>query len=546
MPATNLRSHRPLTIGMSYAKEGTAMVDNSTKSCNATWGAILALALGFFPLALAGQSVTLAWDPSTSPDVIGYVVYYGTDGTNFDSQMDAGPNTSATVTDLQPGTTNYFAVVAYNVNDVESPPSNLVLYNVPAATPPVTIQTNSSPTTTSNSVPPVTVLFMSNINFTLLVSGHGTLSPKPAATSFTNWLSNGIVAATTPSYTFLVESNAVLQANFISNPFLPVMGLYHGLFYVSSDPAEESSGSIVADVTSDGFYTANIRFGAYSYSFSGVFSLAGAALKSIPRAGLSPITVRLQLGSTSGPMTGTISDGNWTANLEADPAIYSSAHHAPEAGKYTLLIPGSDNASAQPGGNGFGAVTVNDSGLVSFSGSLGDGTAVTSSSTVSGQGQWPFYISLYGGKGSILGWLSFADNGDMGGQINWFKLPQKAATLYPGGFTNNSEAVGSFYKYTNGSPVLGFTDGLLSLINGDLTHSITDPIGLGQEIQATSQSETKLTYTTSSGLFSGNVLNPETGKLISVKGAVLQNQNLGAGYFLGTNESGSVVISPPQ
>jgi hypothetical protein len=54
----------------------------------------------------------------------------------------------------------------------------------------------------------------------------------------------------------------------------------------------------------------------------------------------------------------------------------------------------------------------------------------------------------------------------------------------------------------------------------------------------------KLTVRTSSGLFHGSVINPETGKPITVNGIVLQNQNFGAGFFLGTNQSGSVLLSP--
>jgi hypothetical protein len=195
---------------------------------------------------------------------------------------------------------------------------------------------------------------------------------------------------------------------------------------------------------------------------------------------------------------------------------------------------------------GFGAATIKASGLVSFSGSLGDGTPFTSSSTMSGQGQWPFYVSLYGGKGSILGWLSITNNDDVGGEISWFKLPQQSSKLYPGGFTNSTEAVGSSYHYTNGLPVLGFTEGSLSLIDGDLPQSITYQVGLGPQILAVEPGAAKLTCTTSSGLFKGSVMNPATGKLISVNGIVLQNQNLAAGYFLGTNQSGSVVISPAQ
>jgi hypothetical protein len=433
----------------------------------------------------------------------------------------------------------------------------------------VAVTFSANPAVVTNSVVPATVQSNANTNFTLLISGNGTLAPSrtvkalqadtlPAGKKYTltataakgsvfaGWVSNGIVVATTPRYTFLVESNLVLQADFIPNPFIPLVGTYHGLFYVTNDAAEESSGSFVATVTKTGAFSAKLCLGAGSYSYSGEFSLTGLASKSIQRPGLTPITVELQLGLTNGPLTGAISDGAWTADLVADVAVYSKANPAPQAGKYTLLIPGSENASAQPGGNGFGAVTVSESGNVTFSGILGDGTPVTSTSIVSSEGQWPFYASLYGGKGSILGWLSFTNEGVISGQTGWFKQPQATAKLYPGGFTNSAEAIGSIYQYTNGLPLLGFTEGQLSLTNGNLAQSITNQIVLGADNQATDPGGDKLTFKPSSGLFKGSVMNPATGKPITVNGVVLQNQHFGAGYFLGTTESGSVLLTPTQ
>jgi hypothetical protein len=534
------------------------MVDISPKSFRATWVGIMALALFFCLPKLPAQSVTLAWNASPDTSVTGYLVDFGTDASNLYSQIDVGTNTFASIGNLQPGSTNYFEVVAYNAVDAESPPSNLIEYIVPA----VPGQTKTNSTARTNSLAAVTVQTNDIISFSLLRSGEGTLVPNLKSNAFlegkkytltaiaargwvfSNWVSNGMAVSAATRYTFQVESNLAVQANFVPNPFIPVMGTYHGLFYAATNEDEESSGSIVADVTSTGFYTARICKGALSYSFSGDFSLTGAAFKTIARQGLNPLTVELQLDLTNGPMTGSVSDGNWTADLEAFPAIYSAANHAPQAGRYTMLLPGSDDASNQPGGNGFATVTVNDLGYVSLNGTLGDGTPVITSSTVCSQGQWPFYVPLYAGKGSALGWLSFTNNGDIAGQISWFKLPQKTAKLYPGGFTNVTEALGSVYKHTNGVPILGFTDGQLSLTNGDLTLGITDEMGLGTSITSTGPTGDKLTFNTTLGLFNGKVMNPETGKPITVNGVVLQNQNFAAGLFLGTNQSGSVVFSP--
>lgn len=81
--------------------------------------------------AKASQSVALAWNPSTAGGVAGYKIHYGNDGVTFDNVVDTGTNASWTVTGLQEGQTNYFIVTAYDVNGVESSPSNQTVYYVP-------------------------------------------------------------------------------------------------------------------------------------------------------------------------------------------------------------------------------------------------------------------------------------------------------------------------------------------------------------------------------------------------------------------------------
>ena len=265
---------------------------------------------------------------------------------------------------------------------------------------------------TGQGVAPAPVQINANTNFTLLVSGGGTLAPIRTARSlqpgrkcallavpakgsvFAGWFSNSIMVASTPRYAFTAESNMVLQADFLPSPFTSAAGNYYGLFYVTNNAAPESSGSFDAMVGGGGNHTARLRLGGGSYPLSGTFSLTGAASNSIARPGLARLLVNLQLDMSNGPLTGTVSDGTWTADLAANPAVYSKTNPAPQAGKYTLLIPGGDNGAIAPGGNGFGAVTVSETGAVTFNGMLGDGTPVTAASMVSSDGQWPLYASL--------------------------------------------------------------------------------------------------------------------------------------------------------
>jgi hypothetical protein len=85
--------------------------------------------LGFLLLAGTGQAraadVTLAWDPSPTPDVR-YIVHWGTQSGTYTSSGEAGTGTSYVVTGLTFGCTYYFAVQAKAPDDSTSEYSNEV------------------------------------------------------------------------------------------------------------------------------------------------------------------------------------------------------------------------------------------------------------------------------------------------------------------------------------------------------------------------------------------------------------------------------------
>ncbi len=92
--------------------------------CFALW---LATQLSGF----AATSVTLAWNASTDPTVVGYNLYYGGASLTYTNEISAGAATNVTVSGLVPGTTYYFAATTYNAANVESPLSVEVSYLVP-------------------------------------------------------------------------------------------------------------------------------------------------------------------------------------------------------------------------------------------------------------------------------------------------------------------------------------------------------------------------------------------------------------------------------
>ena len=78
------------------------------------------------------DSVTLAWDPSPSSDVVGYILYSRPSGVGYNSGSRIGSNTTASVSNLVDGISYFFAVSAYNNSGAESDLSNEISYSAPA------------------------------------------------------------------------------------------------------------------------------------------------------------------------------------------------------------------------------------------------------------------------------------------------------------------------------------------------------------------------------------------------------------------------------
>ena len=233
---------------------------------------VTALGLAFWtsPLAAQSQSVTLAWNPSPDTNSAGYMLYQSTDGTNFDTEIDAGNNTTLTVTGLTPGSSNYFEVVAYDADDVQSPPSNEIGCTVPL--PNWTLSVQASPAVAGG------------------VSGGGTFTSGTMVSAmamantdnaFVNWTQNGIVQSLSSNYSFIITSNCNLVANFVTNPVIYTVA-------TQSSPANAgsvggggnfsagSSVTVTATANSGYAFTNWTQNGvAQSYSPNYAFMLAG-------------------------------------------------------------------------------------------------------------------------------------------------------------------------------------------------------------------------------------------------------------------------------
>src|SRR6476469_4024230 len=119
---------------MLHAKPSSNGVRNAVRI--ALWSCLLALS----PLtSLAAPSITLAWDPSPDPGIVGYKVYWGVATRHYTNSLSAGGATTLTVSNLVVGTPYYFAATAFDTNGIESDYSAEVSGSIAAPNQPPTL-----------------------------------------------------------------------------------------------------------------------------------------------------------------------------------------------------------------------------------------------------------------------------------------------------------------------------------------------------------------------------------------------------------------------
>jgi hypothetical protein len=331
-------------------------------------------------------------------------------------------------------------------------------------------------------------------------------------------------------------------------------GTYNGLF------SQASGTNLIVDHPSSGFLTVRVSdSGAFSgviytsptsslpglkHALSGQFDAEGnKTLTLVSKAGfgdLLDLELHYAAPGQTDAITGQVSCANWTAQVLALPA-YSS--QSPQAGNYTFSL-AKPAADPGPEGIGVGKISVSLAGKLAFSGKLPDGTAFTQSLALCQEGRWPLYASLYGGSGSIVGWVDFAGGSSLSGTVGWTKPASPKAKYYSQGLTNGVEIMGlPFIPTRSGSRPLNFKKGLVVFSGGELSTPFTNEVTLSANGRVTDNTSSRLGFKVNrlTGQFTGTAALPGIKGSVPMRGAVFQAPlGQGYGYFLHNGQSGAV------
>jgi hypothetical protein len=360
---------------------------------------------------------------------------------------------------------------------------------------------------------------------------------------FLSW--SGDANGSSEVLTFIMQSNMVIEANFEADPFILAQGTYSGLLAETDEVRHERSGTFTLTSTSRGTYTGKFQIGRSKVTVKGLLAIDGKATNVVARPGLSSLTleVALEVGDTPGHMTGRVTDGSWTARLLGDRKFYNSkTNPAPFAGNFTMVVP--SDGQHGPMGSGYGTVKVDGNGVATFVGMMADGTKAVQKVALSRFGNWPFYLGLYKGGGSALGWLAVT-NDDIGGLVSWIK-PSMVCKYYTEGLTNEATVVGAAYRAPSPSELQGGGVRRVDVIcsGANLGEAIAAELMLLPNGKMMTKGDTfNFGISPTTGLFKGTVMDSATGKPHSFGGVMLQKWNVGSGLVFGTNQVGLIEVS---
>jgi hypothetical protein len=355
-------------------------------------------------------------------------------------------------------------------------------------------------------------------------------------------------------------SSTAVQAEYNFQPFNVLGGVYNGLFYDINHPAFTNAGYFTLTLASNRVFSGDFLLDGTMNSFSGQFDPSGVATVAAGAAPGPVYTVSMLMDFTGADkLSGTISNNaeSWSGSLMAYRAAFGGKAQATNyEGSYAVAINGAYDATTAPPGYSYAMATIDSSGDVSvLNGTMADGSTFTANGAISKTGVWPMYSLLDSGKGAVLAWVKFPRRSAAlqaaAGEALWTETAGANGMYYTNGFTlftnQLSLLVNPYSLPPKGTGILRTTNYTVDLFGGNLSNTIAIKAKINGNDVVTPAANTNalsLTLTPTNGTFSGSFINPATRMTNALQGILLPESNTGYGYFLGTNETGGVIILP--
>ena len=390
-----------------------------------------------------------------------------------------------------------------------------------------------------------TRLFKANQTITLTVTAS-------AGNLFSNW--TGSLTTNKNPLTIVMNSDKVIEANFVTNIFLSSKGQYNGLFWNTNGQIDEETAGMLKGLTvgPKGTYSGTLMVNGAGHGFGGTFGVNGQATNKIPRPAsqggplelgltlLTPLTSSSAIPSVTGIIQGSNSAGQaFQSTVLADLA---SNIPSPVSAEYTVTVPPDViTTNVVPQGDGYAVIT-NNKGTVKITGALADGTTFSESAPAAQTGDVPLYANLYANKGLLIGWLNL-DPTNTSGPVYWVHPPNVRGSLFASFVSTNLLNVSLW----SNPPAAGVLPTNLTVIeyNGGAptaTNSFSLTVSNNYRLGGAGPEP-----------FSG-AINPKTGLLTVTVGSgaskqtgygvVLPETDASGGYFVTKTNAGAILLKP--
>jgi hypothetical protein len=221
-------------------------------------------------------------------------------------------------------------------------------------------------------------------------------------------------------------------------------------------------------------------------------------------------------------------------------------------------------------------MTNSSAGHAKMVGYMADRSVLAQKVSISTNGRVPVYVGLYRGRvtysnefthinpatkiayhGFLMGEMVLTDAETAPvANLTWIKtqsdaaIPAIATNYYPAGFSNEAAIVSSIYTMpSSGNWVLNMANGWAAMQDGNLTSALTNTFTITNTIStaraifdAPNTIRQSMSFLPATGRMGGAFYHPDTTLRTMYFAVPLQDQNIARGFFLGSNQGGSIRI----